>query len=103
MAKESLKEKARRSRELRARRKAKGICKYCCSPAGGKTLCTECVVKTQLKMHNISREDYNAQLYKQQNKCACCGNDFSYELPCIDHVHNLPECNHPKEVGCKYC
>jgi hypothetical protein len=90
-------------RERRAYRKAHGLCKECGLKSLGKTLCMACVLRQQLRNHNISEEDYKEQLNKQGICCACCGKPFDVELPCIDHRHNVEGCTHPQEVGCSTC
>jgi len=95
--------KAEYQRKLRAERKATGLCKECAEPSYGKTLCPKCVLRTQLRIHKISEEEYQDQFRRQDGSCACCGKPFAGDTPRIDHVHGLSGCKHKPEVGCSKC
>lgn len=63
---------------------------------GYKNTCKSCIKirerNSKIKrMYNISIDEYQILLNKQNNKCAICHTEFTNQKQCIDHDHNTEE------------
>ena len=101
-----------RANNIRIRRalKEQGLCRDCrvVSVSGKELRCPRCLRLTRILAHGLTEEIYNAQMLKQDNKCAVCRKAFvdggkHVEAPCIDHDHSKGCKSHSKEVACKIC
>jgi hypothetical protein len=45
--------------------------------------------KATLRKYGVTREDYEARIVDQKNKCACCESEFTDDnRACVDHCHS---------------
>lgn len=57
---------------------------------------------TKAKLRGFEKEELEALIFLQDNKCAICERSFDEFRMDVDHNHSCPE-NHPKNKSCQKC
>lgn len=68
-------------------RKYYKYCSYCLKKKYNGVTPSQYKSEDRLKQYNLTKQQYNAMLNRQQNCCAICGCNFT-KTPNIDHCHD---------------